>query len=189
MASELCNRFETNKSSNRFVVTSKSPVPEQVHNGVRAKRRDLISHFDIADYAIPQHVNSLLIERATYSVRVLSKDTDVFVLLCHNYLQHWENKEVYMDMFSSESKVINIKKSDNARPSIMPSIVAMHAISGCDTVPQMFGIGKSKSIKAVERVLFNYLGEQNADMHDVIEEGKKFAAKCFGLSETKFIKE
>ena len=84
-------------------------------------------------------------------------------------------------MFLSESKVINIKKSANSRPSIMSSIVAQHAIF---TVPQMFGIGKSKSIKAVEKVPPNYLGEQNAGMHDVIEEGKKFAAKCFGLSET-----
>ena len=86
-----------------------------------------------------------------------------------------------MDPFSSESKVINIKKS---RPSIIPSIVALHAISGCDTVPQMFGMGKSKSIKAAEKVPLNYLGKQNADMQDIIEEGKKFVAKCFGLSET-----
>ena len=48
----------------------------------------------------------------------------------------------------------------------------------------MFGIGKSKSIKAAEKVPLNYLGEQNADMQDIIEEGKKFVAKCFGLSET-----
>ena len=117
IASELCNRFETNKSPNCFVVTSKIPVPEQVHNGVRARRRDLTSHFDEADYAIPQHVNSLLIEGAKDSVRVLSKDTDVFVLLCHYYLQHWENKEVYMDTFSSESKVINIKNLPTPDPA------------------------------------------------------------------------
>ena len=91
---------------------------------------------------------------------------------------------MYMDTFSSESKVINIKKSANSRPSIIPSIVALHAISGCDTVPQMFGIIKSKPIKAAEKVPLNYLGEQNADMQDIIEEGKKFVAKCFGLSET-----
>ena len=44
ISSELCRRFEANKSRNRFIVTSKDPVPEQVENGIRTKRRDLTSH-------------------------------------------------------------------------------------------------------------------------------------------------
>ena len=184
ISKELCKRFELNKSPNRFVVTSKSPVPEQVDNGIRTKRRDLTSYFDEADYAIPQHVHSSLIEGNKKSVRVMSKDADVFALLCHYFVKYWENKEVYMDPFSSESKVVSIKKSTHARPNIMQSIVALHAGSGCDAVPQMYGIGKGKSLSAAEKVPLNHIGEQDADMRDVIDEGKKFVAKCFGQSNT-----
>ena len=57
ISSELCTRFETNKSPNRFLVTSKNSVPEQVQHGVRTKRRDLTSHYDEADYIIPKQVH------------------------------------------------------------------------------------------------------------------------------------
>ena len=90
-----------------------------------------------------------------------------------------------MDPFSSESKVISIKKSTSSRPAIIPSLVALHAISGCNTVPKMFGVGKVKSLKAAEKVPLKYLGEQNSDLQEVIEERiKKFVAKCFGQAST-----
>ena len=54
---------------------------------------------------------------------------------------------IYMDPFSGGSKLISIKKSVNAKQHIMLSLVALHAIPGCDTVPMMFGIGKIKSLK------------------------------------------
>ena len=76
------------------------------------------------------------------SVKVLSSDTDVFVL------------------------------------------VALHAISGCDTVPMMFGIEKVKSLKVVEKVPLVHTGEVNAEFEEVIDEGKRFVAKCYGQVET-----
>ena len=51
-----------------------TPVPEEVKNGVRIKMRDLASYFDEADYAIPQHVHSLLTDEGKKSVKVLSSD-------------------------------------------------------------------------------------------------------------------
>lgn len=179
ISNEICTRLEKAKSPKRFVVTSKNPVPEQVENGIRIKRRDLISHFDEADYAIPQHVQSILKEEGKKSVKVLSEDTDVFVLLCYHFA-NLTTKDIYMDPFSGGSKLISIKKSVNARPQIMSSLVAMHAISGCDTVPTMFGIGKCKSLNAVEKVPLKHIGEKTADLVEVIHEGKRFVAKCYG---------
>ena len=53
ISSELCKRFESNRSANRFVVTSKNRIPEQIDNGVRTKRSDLTSQFDEADSTCP----------------------------------------------------------------------------------------------------------------------------------------
>ena len=85
ISSELCSRFETNKSPKRFVLTSENPVPEQVQHGVRTKRRELTSHYDEADYIMLQQVHSILKEEEKKSVKVLSSDTDVFVLLCFHF--------------------------------------------------------------------------------------------------------
>ena len=100
---------------------------------------------------MPQQVHSILKEEGKKSVKLLSSDTDVFVLLCFHFANHWAPKDVYMDPFSGGSKLISIKKSVNAKQHIMPSLVALHAISGCDTVPMMFGIGKVKSLKVVKK--------------------------------------
>ena len=67
ISSELCTRFETNNFPKRFVVTSKNPVPDQVQHGVRTKRRDLTSHYDEADYIMPQQVHSILKEEGKKS--------------------------------------------------------------------------------------------------------------------------
>ena len=77
-----------------------------------------------------------------------------------------------MDPFSGGSKLISIKRSVNAKQHIMPSLVALHAISGCDTIPMMFGIGKVKSLKVVEKVPLVHTGEVNAEVEEVIDEGK-----------------
>ena len=89
-----------------------------------------------------------------------------------------------MDPFSGGSKLISIKKSVNAKQHIMPSLVALHAISGCDTVPMMFGIGKVKSLKVVEKVPLVHIGEVNAELEEVIDQEKRFLAKCYGQVET-----
>ena len=62
----------------------------------------------------------------------------------------------------------------------MPSLVALHAISGCDTVPMMFDIGKVKSLKVVKKVPLIHIGEGNAELEEVIDKGKRFVGKCYG---------
>ena len=115
---------------------------------------------------------------------MLSSDTDVFGLLCFHFANHWAPKDVYMDPFSGGSKLISTKKSVNAKQHIMPSLVALHAISVCDTVPMMFGIGKVKSLKVVEKVPLVHIGQVNAELQEVIDEGKRFVAKCYGQVKT-----
>ena len=184
ISSELCTRFETKKSPKRFGLTSKNPVSEQVQHGVRTKRRDLTSHYDEADYIMPQQAHSILKEERKKSVKGLSSDTDVFVLLCFHFAKHWAPKDVCMDPFSGGSKLISIKKSVNTKQHIMPSLVALHAISGCAAVPVMFGIGKIKSQKVVKKVPLIHIGEVNAELEEVIDEGKRFVAKCYCQVET-----
>ena len=131
-----------------------------------------------------QQLHSILKEEGKKSVKVLSFDTGVIVLLCFPFANHWAPKDVYMDPFSRGSRLISIKKSVNDKQHIMPSLAALHLISGCDTVPMMFGVGKVKSLKVVEKVPLTHIGKVNAELEEVIDEGKRFVVKCYGQIET-----
>ena len=56
----------------------------------------------------------------------------------------------------------------------------MHALSGCDSVPMMFGIGKAKALKALINVPLKSIGDINADLEEVMNEGFTFVANCYG---------
>ena len=64
------------------MITSRSPVPEEVQLGVQISRTDLVSHYEEADYMIPQQIAEIVSENKNAVVTVLPADTDVFVLLC-----------------------------------------------------------------------------------------------------------
>ena len=125
-------------------------------------------------------MHSILTEEGKETVKVMSADTDVFVLMCHYFSLYWVSKEVYMDKFSSGSKLISIKKSVSAKPELIASLVAVHAISGCDHVPMMFGIGKVKPLNVAEKIPLKHVGEKSAEIKEVVDEGKRFVAKCYG---------
>ena len=50
---ELCKRFLENHTTNRIVVTSGSPVPEEIPHGQQIRRNDLVSYYEKADNMIP----------------------------------------------------------------------------------------------------------------------------------------
>ena len=85
-----------------------------------------------------------------------------------------------MDTFTDNNKLISINKSVKNNENVIPSLIALHALSGCDTVPMMFGIGKAKALKATRKVPLQHIGDLNAEIEDVIREGSIFVAKCYG---------
>jgi len=46
--------------------------------------------------------------------------------------------------------VIDIAATVHAQANIVPHLLTMHCLSGCDTVTQLFGVGKATALKAVE---------------------------------------
>ena len=51
----------------------------------------------------------------------------------------------------SAQTAISIPKTIESLPStVVSSVLAAHVLSGCDTVPQLFGIGKKKVIKLLK---------------------------------------
>ena len=85
------------------------------------------------------------------SVLLYGDDTDLFVLALHHLRQIVLKNKFYMfrPMSSSYIDIECVSKSNS--DSIIKNILPIHALSGCDTVSQVFGVGKTKLVKLVAK--------------------------------------
>ena len=122
------------------------------------------------------------------SIKVISADTDVFVLLCYHYLkQNWSQADMYLESFQQDKGVVSIKRTVEKHSSLIPSLTAPHAISGCDSVHKLFGIGKAKVLTAMKKMPLTAVGNTDSAKSDVIEEGKMFVAKIYGVDDSSYL--
>ena len=125
------------------------------------------------------------IKNGSRFIKVISADTDVFVLLCYHYQKRdWSQAEVYMKSFKDGNKIISIRKTVEKHADIIPSITAVHALSGCDSVPGMFNIGKNKALSVLKKMPLNYFGKIESEKDDVLKEGKLFVSKLYGMKDS-----
>lgn len=86
-----------------------------------------------------------------------------------------------MEGTSAARTLIDIGASAANHCSIVAQLPAVHAITGCVTVAQCFGIRKGKAIKCVKNgYCLHKLGDITADIEDVISEATVFMAACYG---------
>jgi len=78
---------------------------------------------------------------------------------------------------SSSRRVVDIKAITEKHSIVVDQLLPAHALSGCDKVSQMCGIGKGTVLK-VKRSLspLNNLGKVTARMDEVLEQRVRFIA-------------
>ena len=82
--------------------------------------------------------------------------------------------------FSSSTTVTDIGETVLKHAMIMPHLLSLHALTGCDTVPSYKNIGKPKALKVLkDGVTPPVLGEGSPD----IDQATKFIAKCYNVTE------
>ena len=113
-------------------------------------------------------------------VHAIVEDTDVFVLLAHFYHLLDLQGSLMMVPFSSSTTVTDIGETVLKHSTIMPHLLSLHALTGCDTVPSYKNIGKPKALKVLkDGVTPPVLGEGSPD----IDQATKFIAKCYNVTE------
>ena len=163
----------------KLVITSQEDTPEQLHLGVQIKREDMKTTQEEADVIIPHQV-AAAVEDGKTSIKVICDNTDVFALLCHSYhLKNWQVK-LYMADFSEKNRIISINESVENNKLLIPSLLSLHALTGCDTVAMLYGIGKKKAINIAKKYPLSYLGQECASPDQYLSESKKFIAACYG---------
>ena len=120
-------------------------MPVEIIKGEKSNRSDLLSSHEEADVLIAKHAISS--SQSGKSIRVVSDDTDVFVLLVHFYNSKCATSNSAPMIMSSpvqEQAVIDIRATDE-------KLLGIHGLSGADTVASYHGIGKASVLKVAQK--------------------------------------
>ena len=74
--------------------------------------------------------------------------------------------------------VSNLHAADACYHGMIPSLLAGHALSGCDTVAACYGVGKGIMLR--KNVSVDKIGNIQADWCDVMAQATRFTAECYG---------
>ncbi|KAE8747077.1 hypothetical protein FOCC_FOCC006215, partial [Frankliniella occidentalis] len=134
--------------------------------------------------------DTLIVEKAlerasSHPVAVAANDTDILALLVQRMLP---KSPIYMHCPGTSGrpdKVYDIKKVQAALGPLQEVILAMHALTGCDTTSAMFGRGKvgiTKLLPTKEDLikcvaLFN---DPDANLEEIVEAGEKVISAVYG---------
>ena len=104
-------------------------------------------------------------KRKSKSIKVMCADNDVFLLLMYAYEKHKLSCTLIMEDPVAGHTVCDIKASAVKNVGRIKQYVRAHVFSGCDSLSQLYGIGKGKVVKAIQNdVYLNKLG----DIHEAL---------------------
>ena len=133
---------------NILVITSSKDVPNQIADGNITLKDEFRTTHEEADIIMVQQCNWLL-KKGQNSIKIISDDTDVFVLACYFFPKDRNDVKVYIEATSAGRSLIDIGESVRKNSDIVTSFLSAHAISGCDSVCRYHGIGKLTVIKTM----------------------------------------
>ena len=86
-------------------------------------------------------------------MRVISDDTDVFLLLLHFYVAHKYTSALYMSSPVANRPIVDLRATAQKNKDATKSILVMHAPTGADTVAATYNVGKKQALKTLETTI------------------------------------
>ena len=141
-------------------------------------------HHEEADVIMAYH----MIQEAAAGhspISVVSDDTDVLLTLVHHLHAHansWSQSiQVMMEGCSRSHAIIDVNKVVQQHDAIIPILLGAHALSGCDTVSSLAGIGKATVFKKLTTFTDTLpLGDLSASLDEVRDSCLRFVATLYG---------
>lgn len=122
-----------------------------------------------------------LIGAGKSEVQIMVSDTDVFLLLVY-YCWRWKlnTRGVVISMRKSDGSVVDINATVSKLGEKCCNILAMHALTGCDTTSYPFGKGKLSAVKLLSNVELECIGDSQFDRDVVLTAGRHFFCLLYG---------
>ena len=148
-------------------------------------RTDSIVRHDEADISLISYMLKAAAAGADI-VRILSDDTDVFVLLVYWCKKADVSCAVQMERWNGS--VLDINATVTALGDKCRGHLGMHALSGCDTVSYPNGRGKVSALRVLTQTdideLVSVLGEESATQTDLQKAGTSFFLSLYCQKES-----
>ena len=144
-------------------------------------RTDGVFAHDEADITMISYL-LMAAEFGTRVIRILSDDTDVFVLLVYWVYRYDIQATVQMERWDGAIWDINATCAELGLKCLQ--LLGMHYLTGSDTTSYLYGKGKVLAIKTVRAGdfpgLFTAFGELDATCEQVVEAGQAFICALYG---------
>ena len=161
---------------------------------VKIRRADPQTIHEEADtIVVQQAINVSQAGGTGVQITIRADDTDIFVLLLHFYDKLDCSSTIYMESPKKDRTKLDIQSTARKHKSLLPDILAIHALSGCDSVAALHGIGKGIAIKTALSLLeqgyiMPQFGQNNAVLQDIVSAGTKFYSKWYRFPATSMTK-
>ena len=176
-------------SKSWLILTGSQETPYKIQDGKVELCHELRTLHKEADVVI---VNQLIWavrdENPATNVLVKCDDTDVFVLLVHYYSKlnltcclMMQGPVKGRKLIDVGLTVVRIREKLKINPE---NLLALHALSGNDTVAACHGIGKRKALKVLREhgsLSFNLLGDLSCDFDALYSMAVQFLSLCYGI--------
>ncbi|MES9884700.1 MAG: hypothetical protein ABW185_27970 [Sedimenticola sp.] len=137
-----------------------------------------VSQHEEADCIIISHVLHL-IEEGHERIQIVSDDTDIFALLVF-FCWKWKSTS-QISMKKGDGRVIDINATAEKLGAKSSQLLALHALSGCDTVSYLFGKGKTSAVTLMlkNEVGLELLGEEDTSSENLLTIGHRFVGLLY----------
>ncbi|KAG7154933.1 hypothetical protein Hamer_G025743 [Homarus americanus] len=160
-------------------VVESSSLPKEIQLGNVMCQPDMKTLHEEADVNIGRQV-LFLASSGVECIKVSCDDTGVFVLLMYYYLPQKLTCKMFMEGTSPSRSTINIKSTVENLRDFVDDIMTAHALSGCDTVAHLYGIGKITAIQTLKSGhRLDKLGKIVAQITEVVSQAARFIAACY----------
>ena len=95
----------------------------------------------------------LALDQNVESILIVCDDTDVFVLLLHFFWKWKPAASIHMKRMVDEKKTIDINATAMNLGTMCEQLLAVHALSGCDTVSYPYRKGKVSALSVLKNHL------------------------------------
>ena len=143
-----CRKVILHNSTNKTLLNNILCGYSLPHNIQLVNKLDCVVTHAEADITLCSYMLKAVADGAQ-TIRILSDDTDVFILLVYWTSRMQVVANIHMEKWNGD--VLNVNKTVKRLGSRKCSqLLGVHALSGCDTVSYPFGKGKQSAMKLLE---------------------------------------
>ena len=123
-----------------------------------------------ADVIMVNQVYDADLQNGVPGAHVVCHDTDVFALLTYFFWKLNITVDIKMLPTDNSGNAGDINKTVESNIDLIASLLAAHALSGCDTTARYYGIAKGTAVKQLKKgTQLLQLGDIESDLTDTLQ--------------------